>query len=157
MPAGISGNRKVMVCHFLFLEVITVYGMNPYQFQFYQQQPQYMQQPQMMQPQEAKITVAQVPTVEQVERVQMLPGERKIVLVQNDQNFLAIRVADNAGFVSTEYRTSQIIDPKSATQQVQYAPVQAVLELKSEIEKLKEMIGVTANAKPNSRDAVRAE
>lgn len=97
--------------------------------------------------QETKITAALVPTVDQVERVQMLPGERKIILVQNDPNFLAIRVADNAGFVSTEYRTSQVIDPKTAAQQVQYAPVQAVLELKSEVDELKKMIGGTANAK----------
>lgn len=134
-----------------------MYGMNPYNFQFVPQQPQYMQQPQVMQPQEAQITVAQVPTVDQVERVQMLPGERKIVLVQNDPNFLAIRVANNAGFVSTEYRTSQIIDPKNMQQQVQYAPVQAVIDLKNEVDKLKEMIGGSKRAKSNSGDAVRAE
>lgn len=132
-----------------------MYGMNPYNFQF-MQQPQYMQQPQMV-PQEAQITVAQVQTIDQVERVQMLPGERKIVLVQNDPNFLAIRVANNAGFVSTEYRTSQIIDPKTMQQQVQYAPVQAVVELKNEVDELKKMIGGKKNAKPTPGDAVRAE
>lgn len=140
---------------------------NPYSFQF--MAPQNMAQSQYMAPgistpggqfmpqQEAQITVAQVPTIDQVERVQMLPGERKIVLVQNDPNFLAIRVADNAGFVSTEYRTSQVIDPKTMNQQVQYAPVQAVVELKSEVDELKKMMGVSTNGKSVSDHAVGAE
>lgn len=105
------------------------------------------QQMQAQLPAEAQITVAQVPTVDHVEQVQMRPGERKIILVQNDPNFLAIRVADTAGFVTTEYRTSQVIDPKSATQQIQYASVHAVMELKKEVDGLREMIekGVVDN------------
>lgn len=133
------------------------YGQNPY---LYQQPQQYMQQigmNQPQQPQEMRITVAQVPTVDQVERVQMLPNERKIVLVQNDPNLLAIRVADAAGWVSTEYRTSSIIDPKTMQQQVQYAPIQSVMELKSDVEKIKEILGGAMNAKPASSNASGAE
>lgn len=110
-------------------------------------------------PQEAQITVAQVQTVDQVERVQMLPGERKIVLVQNDPNFLAIRVADNAGFVSTEYRTSTVIDPKKMNQQPQYAPIQVVAELKNEVDEIKKALGgvINANAEPASQSAAGAK
>lgn len=99
------------------------------------------------------ITVAQVPTIDDVEKVQMMPNERKIVLVQNDPNLFAIRVADNAGWAKTEYRTSAVIDPKTMTQQPQYAPVQAVLELKNEIEEIKKTLGGGMNAKSASVDA----
>lgn len=109
------------------------YAFNPYNQQYLMQQQQ-MQQMQQVQP-ESKvpgITVVQVPTIDHVEQIQMLPGERKIVLVQNNPDFLAIRVADNAGFVNTEYRMSQVFDPKAAQQQqqVQYAPLDSVVQLK---------------------------
>lgn len=57
--------------------------------------------------------LAIVPTINDVERVQMTPGERKVVLIQNSPNIHAIRAADAAGFVATEYRESKVIDPKS--------------------------------------------
>ena len=124
---------------------------NPYQMGAQQYgQMGYNPYPQMQNPQvgaAASIVVAQVPTVEHVEQVQMAPGERKIVLVQNNPDFIAIRVADNAGFVKTEYRMSQIVDPKTLQGKPQYAPVQAVIELKNEVEEIKKALGGVVNAK----------
>ena len=121
----------------------------------YNYQPQQMQ---AVQPNPtASIMVAQVPTVEHVEQVQMNPGDRKIVLVQNNPDFIAIRVADNAGFVSTEYRMSHVVDPKTLQAQPQYAPVQAVLELKNEIDEIKKSLGGVINAKPNPQPVNGAE
>lgn len=135
------------------------YAFNPYNQQYLMQQQQ-MQQMQQPQP-ESKvpgITVVQVPTIDHVEQIQMLPGERKIVLVQNNPDFLAIRVADNAGFVNTEYRMSQVFDPKAAQQQhqVQYAPLDSVVQLKKELDDLKKMME-GKDAKSTSRNAARSE
>lgn len=164
MQAGKSGFH-LMVCVFSFLEVTAVYSpYNPYGYLFPQngqQQPfmpqNMMQSPVQYQPQEPRITVAQVPTIEHVEQVQMAPNDRKIVLIQNNPDVMAIRVADNAGFVSTEYRRSQIFDPKSETPQVQYAPYQAVAKLQKEVEELKKAIGGVKDAKPASKPTIRSE
>lgn len=101
--------------------------------------------------------LAIVPTINDVERVQMTPGERKVVLIQNSPNIHAIRAADAAGFVATEYRESKVIDPKSLApeQPQQYASIQEVNDLKTEIAKLKSMLeGV--NAKSASKSAAGA-
>lgn len=102
--------------------------------------------------------LAIVPTINDVERVQMTPGERKVVLIQNSPNIHAIRAADAAGFVATEYRESKVIDPKSLAPeqpQQQYASIQEVNDLKTEIAKLKSMLeGV--NAKSTSKSAAGA-
>nr|DAL43859.1 MAG TPA_asm: hypothetical protein [Caudoviricetes sp.] len=138
------------------------YAFNPYNQQYLMQQQQMQQIQQMQQSQpESKvpgITVVQVPTIDHVEQIQMLPGERKIVLVQNNPDFLAIRVADNAGFVNTEYRMSQVFDPKAAQQQqqVQYAPLDSVVQLKKELDDLKKMME-GKDAKSISRNAARSE
>ena len=138
------------------------YAFNPYNQQYLMQQQQMQQIQQMQQSQpESKvpgITVVQVPTIDHVEQIQMRPGERKIVLVQNIPDFLAIRVADNAGFVNTEYRMSQVFDPKAAQQQqqVQYAPLDSVVQLKKELDDLKKMME-GKDAKSISRNAARSE
>lgn len=136
-------------------------GYNPYQmnpYQPYPPQPQQMQNAQVLQQgmKMSGITVVQVPTVDHVEQVQMLPGERKIVLVQNNPDFMAIRVADNAGFVSTEYRMTQVFDPKSTQQQVQYAPMETVMQLKNELDEIKKALE-GKDAKSTSRNAARSE
>lgn len=149
------------LCPLVFLEVTAVYSpYNPYGYFFpqnAQQQPFMPQNIMQHQPQEPRITVAQVPTIEHVEQVQMAPNDRKIVLIQNNPDVMAIRVADNAGFVSTEYRKSQIFDPKSETSQVQYAPYQAVAKLQKEVEELKKAIGGVKDAKPASKPTIRSE
>ncbi len=136
-------------------------GYNPYQmnpYQPYPPQPQQMQNAQALQQgmKMSGITVVQVPTVDHVEQVQMLPGERKIVLVQNNPDFMAIRVADNAGFVSTEYRMTQVFNPKSTQQQVQYAPMETVVQLKNELDEIKKALE-GKDAKSTSRNAARSE
>ena len=126
---------------------------NQYPFPLMQQQmQQQMQQnipqiPMQYQQQDLRMTVAQVPTIEHVEQVQMAPNDRKIILVQNDPDVMAIRVADNAGFVSTEYRRSKVFSPKSDSQQIQYAPYQTVEKLREEIEELKKLVGGINGAK----------
>lgn len=136
-------------------------GYNPYAFNPYNQQ-YLMQQQQMQQMQpEAKvpgITVVHVPTIDHVEQVGMLPGDRKIVLIQNNPDVMAIRVADNAGFVNTEYRKSQVFDPKAAQQQqqVQYAPLDSVVDINNRLEKIEKMME-GKDAKSTSRNAARSE
>lgn len=135
---------------------------NPYIMQQQQQAQQMAQNPQMQQGVRVSgITVVQVPTIEQVEQIQMLPGERKIVFVQNDPDFLAIRVSDNAGFVRTEYRRSTVYDPKAAQQmqQAQYATAESVDTLRQEIEAMKQMIGGKRNdtAKPATHPVARGQ
>ena len=136
-------------------------GYNPYAFNPYNQQ-YLMQQQQMQQMQpEAKvpgITVVHVPTIDHVEQVGMLPGDRKIVLIQNNPDVMAIRVADNAGFVYTEYRKSQVFDPKAAQQQqqVQYAPLDSVVDINNRLEKIEKMME-GKDAKSISRNAARSE
>lgn len=136
-------------------------GYNPYQmnpYQPYPPQPQQMQNAQALQQgmKVSGITVVQVPTIDHVEQVQMFPGERKIVLVQNNPDFMAIRVADNAGFVNTEYRITQVFDPKSTQQQVQYAPMETVVQLKNELDEIKKALE-GKDAKSTSRNAARSE
>lgn len=136
-------------------------GYNPYAFNPYNQQ-YLMQQQQMQQMQpEAKvpgITVVHVPTIDHVEQVGMLPGDRKIVLIQNNPDVMAIRVADNAGFVNTEYRKSQVFDPKATQpqQQIQYAPIESVVDINNWLEKIEKMME-GKDAKSTSRNAARSE
>lgn len=136
-------------------------GYNPYAFNPYNQQ-YLMQQQQMQQMQsEAKvpgITVVHVPTIDHVEQVGMLPGDRKIVLIQNNPDVMAIRVADNAGFVNTEYRMSHVFDPKAAQQQqqVQYASLDSVVDINNRLEKIEKMME-GKDAKSTSRNAARSE
>lgn len=136
-------------------------GYNPYAFNPYNQQ-YLMQQQQMQQVQpEAKvpgITVVHVPTIDHVEQVGMLPGDRKIVLIQNNPDVMAIRVADNAGFVNTEYRKSQVFDPKATQpqQKIQYAPIESVVDINNRLEKIEKMME-GKDAKSSSRNASRAE
>ena len=46
--------------------------------------------------------IAYVQNMNQVEQVQVLPGSRKLIMVQNDP-VVALRVADNMGLVTTDY------------------------------------------------------
>lgn len=96
----------------------------------------YAQQP--MQQSKPDITVAQVSTIDQVEQVQMLPGERKIILVQNVP-VMAIRIADQMGLVQTEYRKTETFDPHTqqpAAPAAEYAPLSAVQQLQHQVETL---------------------
>lgn len=61
--------------------------------------------------------VVPVSQIQQVEQVQVQPGQRKMVLVQNEP-VIASRYADNMGLVTTEYyRLEKFIPGASATPQ----------------------------------------
>lgn len=69
-----------------------------------------MQQPQP--PQRSGIEVVPVQTLQQVEQVQVQPGTRKLIMVQNEP-VVAMRVADNMGLVTTDYYQLQKFSPSS--------------------------------------------
>lgn len=54
--------------------------------------------------------VVPVQTIQQVEQVQVQPGQRKMILVQNEP-VVAARSADNMGLVTTEYYQLTKFDP----------------------------------------------
>lgn len=101
------------------------------------------------------ITVGQVATIEQVEQVQLMPGEKKIILVQNAP-IMAIRIADQMGLVQTEYRKLEAFDPRQAQPvQTEYAPLSEVEQLKSQIKQLYNELnsikGGSNNGKPSKQ------
>lgn len=119
------------------------YGMQtPYNFPNYDMTNNYMKTQIQSQPtlRQVNMTVALVPTIDSVEQVQMAPNETKIVFVQNDPDFLAIRVSDGAGFVKTEYRTSKPFDPKLVKETPQFVTIDMFSELKTELEQIKNNI-----------------
>lgn len=129
----------------------------PYMPQFQQfpnyPQPTPMMQPQQ-QPQQPDITVGTCATIEQVEQVQLMPNERKIIVVQN-QPVIAMRTADNMGLVTTKYHQLVEFDPRATAQpqqQAEYATLAVVQELQMQIAslstELENLKGVTKNDKP---------
>lgn len=59
------------------------------------------------------------PTVKQVEQVQVQPGGKAWVMVQNEPIF-ALRVADNLGMVTTDYYRFEKIDPAAEAPEQQF-------------------------------------
>lgn len=55
-----------------------------------------------------------VQTVDQVEQVQVQPGQRRIVMVQNEP-VIAARIADNMGLVTTQYYQLTPYDPHAVS------------------------------------------
>lgn len=98
--------------------------MDPMTGQWVMPQMQGMQSPGMMQnnaqPQQNTMEVIPVQTVRQVEQVQVQPGQRKMVLVQNEP-IIANRTADSMGLVTTDYFRLERFDPNAITAQ---APTQ---------------------------------
>ena len=91
---------------------------NPYMQQFPQMQ-QMTQIPQMQQqkPQNtasAGVDILYVPDIRSVDNVQILPMQKKLVMVQNEP-VIAMRVSDSMGLVTTDYYRLEKFDPiKSA-------------------------------------------
>ena len=79
-----------------------MYNYNPYYPQFGQQNSIYPQNQFIQSQQNPGMEVVPVPTIQQVEQVQVQPGQRKMVLVQNEP-VIASRSADNMGLVTTDY------------------------------------------------------
>lgn len=79
-----------------------MYNYNPYYPQFGQQNSIYPQNQFIQSQQNPGMEVVPVPTIQQVEQVGLQPGQRKMVMVQNEP-VIAARYADNMGLVTTEY------------------------------------------------------
>lgn len=60
--------------------------------------------------QQGGMEIINVQTIQQVEQVQIAPGQRKLIMVQNEP-VVAVRVADNMGLASTEYYKLMKFDP----------------------------------------------
>ena len=94
---------------------------NPYmqQMQQFPQMQQMTQIPQMQQqkPQNtasAGVDILYVPDLRSVDNVQILPMQKKLVMVQNEP-VIAMRVSDSMGLVTTDYYRLEKFDPiKSA-------------------------------------------
>lgn len=98
--------------------------MNPYGFPSVFNQPNVMQpnmQPNVMQrpPQQSGPDWIMANSIQQVEQVQVAPGAKAWVMVQNEPVF-ALRTADNMGLVTTDYYRFEKIDPTTATPATEY-------------------------------------
>ena len=89
---------------------------NPYAMgNFVQNANNYGQQMQQQQTQQAGgLDIVTVQNVGQVEQVQINPGQRRLVMVQNEP-VVAMRTADNMGLASTEYYQLVKFDPTART------------------------------------------
>lgn len=92
---------------------------NPYGFPAVNQ-PNVMQQPQIQRPpQQSGPDWIMANTMQQVEQVQVAPGGKAWVMVQNEPVF-ALRTADNMGLVTTDYYRFEKIDPSAASPAPEY-------------------------------------
>lgn len=92
---------------------------NPYiqQMQQFPQMQQMTQIPQMQQkPQNtasAGVDILYVPDLRSVDNVQILPMQKKLIMVQNEP-VIAMRVSDSMGLVTTDYYRLEKFDPAKA-------------------------------------------
>lgn len=118
-----------------------------FQNQYSMQQGQGMQQNGFQAAQNAQQTMEVVPvqTIQQVEQIGLQPGQRKMVMVQNDA-VVALRVADPvSGLVDTKYFNLVEFDPHAV--QTQAAPVNYVTA-----DQLEERLAAFADSlKPTSK------
>lgn len=95
-----------------FFNPYNPYPAQPNAFQFGGPINRYQQGPQT--PAQAGMEVVPVQTIQQVEQVSLQPGQRKMVMVQNDA-VVALRVADPvSGLVDTKYYNLVEFDPRAA-------------------------------------------
>jgi hypothetical protein len=83
--------------------------------------------------QQSGMEVVPVQTIQQVEQVGVQPGQRKLVLVQNEP-VIAARSADNMGLTTTEFYRLEKYDPHTVQTPVEYVTRQ---EFEAFIESLK--------------------
>lgn len=93
---------------------------NPYmqQMQQFPQMQQMTQIPQMQQQKQqntasAGVDILYVPDLRSVDNVQILPMQKKLVMVQNEP-VIAMRVSDSMGLVTTDYYRLEKFDPGKA-------------------------------------------
>lgn len=89
-------------------------GYQPMQFGQYTQPGQMQNAVQTAQNAQHGMEVVPVQTIQQVEQVQVQPGQRKMVLVQNEP-VIASRSADNMGLVATDYFRLEKFDPHAVS------------------------------------------
>ena len=118
--------------------------------------PLFQQVQQQAQPQQPLFTVAQVPTAESVDQIQLQPNERKIILVQN-QPVLAMRSADAMGLVNTRYFQLVDYDPhaQQSGTQAEYAPLGVVQDMQGQIQALAHQMEEMKGALNNGKSSVK--
>lgn len=118
--------------------------------------PLFQQIQQQAQPQQPLFTVAQVPTAESVDQIQLQPNERKIILVQN-QPILAMRSADAMGLVNTRYFQLVDYDPhaQQSGTQAEYAPMGVVQDMQGQIQALAQQMEEMKGALSNGKSSVK--
>lgn len=90
------------------------------------------------QPRTNTMEVIPVQTIQQVEQVQVQPGQRKMVLVQNEP-IIANRTADSMGLVTTDYFRLERFDPNAI-------PAQAPAQNYVTVEQLEERLSAFADS-----------
>lgn len=127
--------------------------MDPMTGQWVMPQMQGMQSPGMMQNtaqhQQNTMEVIPVQTIQQVEQVQVQPGQRKMVLVQNEP-IIANRTADSMGLVTTDYFRLERFDPNAITAQ---APAQNYVTAEQLEERLSAFADSLKPTKPKKGEA----
>lgn len=125
----------------------------PYGYPQYGQQPMSMQQNAYMQQQAATPAMEVVPvqTIQQVEQVGLQPGQRKMVMVQNDA-VVALRVADPvSGLVDTKYYNLVEFDPRMM--QAQSANYVTAEQLESRLSALMDRLMPSGKPKKDAKEA----
>ncbi len=125
----------------------------PYGYPQYGQQSVTMPQNAYMQPQAANPSMEVVPvqTIQQVEQVGLQPGQRKMVMVQNDA-VVALRVADQvSGLVDTKYYHLVEFDPRM----MQTAPANYVTteQLEERLSALVDSLKPSGKSKKDAKEA----
>lgn len=125
----------------------------PYGYPQYGQQPMSMQQNAYMQQQAATPAMEVVPvqTIQQVEQVGLQPGQRKMVMVQNDA-VVALRVADPvSGLVDTKYYNLVEFDPRMM--QAQSANYVTAEQLEARLSALMDSLMPSGKPKKDAKEA----
>ena len=97
-------------------------------------------------PQQSGPDWMQVPTVKQVEQIQVQPGGKAWVMVQNEPVF-ALRVADQMGLVTTSYYRFEKYDPEASAPAPDYVTRAEFERFVQSLSAPKQPSGRVANAK----------
>lgn len=125
----------------------------PYGNPQYGHQPMTIPQSAYMQPQSAAHAMEVVPvqTIQQVEQVGLQPGQRKMVMVQNDA-VVALRVADPvSGIVDTKYYNLVEFDPRMM--QAQPANYVTAEQLEARLSALVDSLRSSSKPKKDAKEA----
>lgn len=93
-----------------------------------------------------------VQTIDQVEQVQVQPGQRRIVMVQNSP-VIAARSADNMGLVTTEYYNLSKFDHHAVAQNAQAVHYITEEQLENRLASFAESLKVPATPSKSKKEA----